>query len=76
MGLVSVVPCAHLAVTGCSSIAHLQGSQFWWDLSAFRCSDRTWVSSLVFRFSMIYSCYVMFALVLVVVVVLFFQAAN
>ena len=76
MGLVSVVPCAHLAVTGCCSFARHRAPLFWWDLSASHCSDRTWVSSLVFRFSMIYSCYVMFALVLVVVVVLFFQAAN
>ena len=63
MGLVLVVACAHLAVTGCSSFAHHRAPQFWWDLRAFCWSQRTWVRFLISRFTMFSCCYVMFALV-------------
>eukprot|EP00076_Gallus_gallus_P034256 XP_024999794.1 uncharacterized protein LOC107050915 [Gallus gallus] len=48
---------------GVLPLAIFRAPQFWWDLRAFCLSQRTWVCSLISRFSMFSCCYVMFALV-------------
>ena len=45
---------------GVLPLAIFRTPQFWWDLRAFCLSQRTWVCSLISRFSIIFSSYAIF----------------